>query len=279
MLSTMAITVKNSQLYGLAFDTSVTTGSPAPLATVLIKSTMPIKSNQPIKDLDKAIKNVDKGLAFVELLSPYHPLETRFTLESQTALAFQAMAASATKDGIKLAICSAYRPFERQLAIWNAKASGKRAVLDINGQVVDIAKLSEDALIDLILLWSALPGASRHHWGTDLDVFDAGQIAVNCLRLVEAEYRDDGPCTQLHRWLLANAKDFGFYFPFQHGQSAVSAEPWHISYFPVSQTLLPHFEVQALAYIIGHSDMLLKDAVLARLPELVAEYVYRIAKP
>ncbi|MFB2681003.1 M15 family metallopeptidase [Shewanella mangrovisoli] len=218
-------------------------------------------------------------LQLVELLSPYHPNETRFMLEAQTALAFKAMVDSAAKDGIKLAICSAYRPFDRQLAIWNAKASGKRAVLDINEQPVDISPLNDDELVDLILLWSALPGASRHHWGTDIDVFDAKQIEVKSLRLVEAEYIDGGPCAHLHQWLLQHAKTFGFYFPFQRGKSAVSAEPWHISYFPVSQTLLPQFEVQALAQVIQHSDMLLKEAVLARLPVLVAEYVHRIAKP
>ncbi|AAN55503.1 M15 family metallopeptidase [Shewanella oneidensis MR-1] len=252
----MAITAKNAQLYGLDLELGLETGLAA--------------------DVDNDSMS---GLVLVELLSPYHQLETRFKLESQTALAFQAMADSAAKDGIKLAICSAYRPFDRQLAIWNAKASGKRVVLDINEQPVDITPLSESELVDLILLWSALPGASRHHWGTDIDVFDAEKIEVKSLRLVEAEYRDGGPCAQLHQWLVANAKDFGFYFPFQRGQSAVSAEPWHISYFPVSQILLPQFEVQALTQIIAHSDMLLKDAVLARLPELVAEYVHRIAQP
>lgn len=252
----MAITAKNAQLYGLDLELGLETGLAA--------------------DVDNDSMS---GLVLVELLSPYHQLETRFKLESQTALAFQAMADSAAKDGIKLAICSAYRPFDRQLAIWNAKASGKRVVLDINEQPVDITPLSESELVDLILLWSALPGASRHHWGTDIDVFDAEKIEVKSLRLVEAEYRDGGPCAQLHQWLVANAKDFGFYFPFQRGQSAVSAEPWHIIYFPVSQILLPQFEVQALTQIIAHSDMLLKDAVLARLPELVAEYVHRIAQP
>lgn len=223
MLNTMAITAKNAQLYGLDLELGLETGLAA--------------------DVDNDSMS---GLVLVELLSPYHQLETRFKLESQTALAFQAMADSAAKDGIKLAICSAYRPFDRQLAIWNAKASGKRVVLDINEQPVDITPLSESELVDLILLWSALPGASRHHWGTDIDVFDAEKIEVKSLRLVEAEYRDGGPCAQLHQWLVANAKDFGFYFPFQRGQSAVSAEPWHISYFPVSQILLPQFEVQAL---------------------------------
>lgn len=252
----MAITAKNTQLYGLDLELGLETGLAADVATDSMS-----------------------GLVLVELLSPYHQLETRFKLESQTALAFKAMADCAAKDGIKLAICSAYRPFDRQLAIWNAKASGKRAVLDINEQPVDISPLSDDELVDLILLWSALPGASRHHWGTDIDVFDAEQIEAKSLRLVEAEYRDGGPCARLHQWLVANAKDFGFYFPFQRGQSAVSAEPWHISYFPVSQALLPQFEVNTLAQIIAHSDMLLKDAVIRRLPELVAEYVHRIAQP
>lgn len=215
----------------------------------------------------------------VEVLSPYHSQTTVFLLEPHTAIAFKAMAEKAAEDGIQLAICSAYRPFDRQLAIWNAKASGKRAVLDANEQAVDIEGLTDDELVDLILLWSALPGASRHHWGTDIDVFDAKQIEVKSLRLVEAEYTDGGPCAKLYQWLLNHAQEFGFYFPFQRGKSAVSAEPWHISYFPVSQTLLPQFEVQALTQVIQQSDMLLKGAVLARLPELVAEYVHRIAKP
>lgn len=217
--------------------------------------------------------------ALVEIISPYHRQETRFKLEAKTALAFEAMAAKAALEGIHLAICSAYRPFDRQLAIWNAKASGKRVVLDAYEQPIDIEGLSDDQLIDLILLWSALPGASRHHWGTDIDVFDANQIDVKALRLIEAEYIEGGPCAKLHTWLKENARDFGFYFPFQRGQSAVSAEPWHISYFPVSQLLLPQFDTNELAILLKNSEMLLKDAVLNRLNTLVDEYVRRIATP
>lgn len=217
--------------------------------------------------------------ALVEVLSPNAGQATVFLLEPHTAIAFGAMAEKAAKDGIQLAICSAYRPFDRQLAIWNAKASGKRAVLDENEQAVDIEGLTDDELIDLILLWSALPGASRHHWGTDIDVFDAKQVAISDLRLVEAEYSHQGPCAKLHHWLVTHAEEFGFYFPFQRGKSGVSPEPWHISYFPVSQTLLPQFDHLALANLIENSDMLLKGAVLARLDTLVDKYVRQIATP
>lgn len=222
------------------------------------------------------------GLAphtLVEVLSPHHSQATVFLLEPHTAIAFKAMTDKAAEDDIQLAICSAYRPFDRQLAIWNAKASGKHAVLDSNEQAVDIKGITDDELVDLILLWSALPGASRHHWGTDIDVFDAKQVAAGDLRLVEAEYSHQGPCARLHRWLVIHAEEFGFYFPFQLGKSAVSPEPWHISYFPVSQTLLPQFNPLALAKLIENSDMLLKRAVLARLDTLVEKYVRRIATP
>jgi len=226
VLNTTPRLANTAQLYGIecGIENSVASGLEMGLNTGL--------------SADFTQESTDR-LKLVELLSPYHPSETHFRLEAQTALAFKAMADCAAKNGIKLAICSAYRPFDRQLAIWNAKASGKR----------------------------------------DIDVFDAEQIEAKSLRLVEAEYRDGGPCAQLHQWLVANAKNFGFYFPFQRGKSAVSAEPWHISYFPVSQALLPQFEVQTLAQIIAHSDILLKDTVIRRLPELVAEYVHRIAQP
>ncbi|MGL5359412.1 MAG: hypothetical protein ACRDBI_06820, partial [Shewanella sp.] len=114
---------------------------------------------------------------------------------------------------------------------------------------------------------------------------------------------------KLHTWLLAHSEDFGFYFPFQaepfqaepfqteplqtellptqplkteHGLtplSGVRPEPWHISYFLVSQTLLPQFDKQQLATLIANSDMLLKEAVLARLDSLVEAYVQRVAAP
>ncbi|MGL4447965.1 MAG: M15 family metallopeptidase [Shewanella sp.] len=218
-------------------------------------------------------------LKLVTYLSPHHPQASPFLLEPHTAKAFDAMAAKAAEDDIQLAICSAYRSFERQLAIWNAKASGQRPVLDANQQPVAIDGLADDALIDLILLWSALPGASRHHWGTDVDVFDAKRIAPNALRLVDAEYQAPGPCAKLHAWLSVHSEDFGFYFPFQAHLSGVRPEPWHISYFPVSRTLLPQFDRHQLATLIANSNMLLKEAVLARLDSLVDEFVLRVATP
>ncbi|HCD15740.1 M15 family metallopeptidase [Shewanella sp.] len=199
-------------------------------------------------------------------------------LEAETAKAFLKMQAAAEQDGIALAICSGYRSFERQLAIWNAKASGKRPLLDKNSLPVgDVGALSDDELVALILLWSALPGASRHHWGTDLDLFDSGQISKHELKLVNAEYEPQGPCYKLDLWLDERAPDFGFYRPFQAGLSGVSPERWHLSFLPKAKGFLEKFDSDRLRQILDHSDLALKQSLLRRLPELVETYVRRVA--
>ncbi|MCE9778344.1 M15 family metallopeptidase [Shewanella algae] len=199
-------------------------------------------------------------------------------LEAETAKAFLEMQAAAEQDGIALAICSGYRSFERQLAIWNAKASGKRPLLDKDSLPVgDIGALSDDELVALILLWSALPGASRHHWGTDLDLFDSAQISKHELKLVNAEYEPQGPCYKLDLWLDERAPDFGFYRPFQAGLSGVSPERWHLSFLPKAKGFLEQFDSDRLRQILDHSEVTLKQGLLRRLPELVETYVRRVA--
>ena len=211
-------------------------------------------------------------------LSSAHLVEyCGFLLESETAVAFEKMRTSAAKDGINLAICSAFRDFDRQQVIWNAKASGKRVLLDSDSKPVDVDKKSPEQIIALILLWSALPGTSRHHWGTDIDVFDSNSISKANLQLIPQEYTSNGPCHQLYTWLVNNAEQFGFYFPFQQGLSGVSAEPWHLSYFPVSKGFIDSFDSQILRKILQDSSVLHKESLLTNLESLVQEYVFRVA--
>jgi LAS superfamily LD-carboxypeptidase LdcB len=86
---------------------------------------------------------------------------------------FRSLTQEASAAGFDIRIFSGFRSFEHQLSIWNRKVSGKLPVLDSNAVPLDVEALSERELVLAILRWSALPGASRHHWGTDLDVYDA----------------------------------------------------------------------------------------------------------
>ncbi|MGX9460224.1 M15 family metallopeptidase [Shewanella sp. A14] len=200
-----------------------------------------------------------------------------FLLEQQTAIALTRMQQQAAKEGIDLQLCSAYRPFERQVHIWNSKAKGERVLLDNRSQPVDSAALTEQQLIDTILIWSALPGASRHHWGTDIDVFDARQINKQSLQLITTEYESNGPCFALYQWLSTHARQFGFYFPYQPQQSGVSPEPWHLSYYPVADLYLKNFNINELAKVLSSVEISLQLPLLERLTELVNRYVFFVA--
>lgn len=198
-------------------------------------------------------------------------------LEADTLAAFARMQLAAKRDGIHLNACSTFRDFNAQQGIWDKKAQGLRPILDSHNQPVNIQNKSDDELIDLILLWSALPGTSRHHWGTDLDVFDSRAIHQDKLQLIDSEYHQHGPCHQLYLWLQQYATKYGFYFPYQAGLSGVSPEPWHLSYYPVSSKLLEQFDLSQLIQIINQSHIHLKQALIPRLEQLVQEYVFRVA--
>ncbi|MBC7428790.1 MAG: D-alanyl-D-alanine carboxypeptidase family protein [Bacteriovorax sp.] len=60
-------------------------------------------------------------------------------------------------------IASAFRGFDAQLSIWNAKAKGLRTLFDDQGNALDYKTLSSVEIVYAILRWSALPGASRQH--------------------------------------------------------------------------------------------------------------------
>ncbi len=201
----------------------------------------------------------------------------QFLLTARTLTAFNKMQQHALSDGIDVQICSAYRNFERQMAIWNGKALGKRTLLDINNQPIDHSRLTDEQLVDAILCWSALPGASRHHWGTDIDVFDGNNISKADLKLISDEYVDNGPCAQLASWLNQHAKEHGFYLPYQANKSGVSPEPWHLSYFPESSQFLSQYQPDSLRQLLSQAEITLQSALLKKLDTLVDHYVFFVA--
>ena len=152
---------------------------------------------------------------------------------------FSALQKAAKNAGFNLQIASAFRSFERQRSIWNNKYSGKSAVLDNHEQCLNLLQLTELEKLFAILRWSALPGASRHHWGTDFDIFDPDLLpAGQKLQLTASEYAPGGYFHPLNQWLTEHMGEFGFYRPYQTFLGGVAVEPWHISYAPIAQAAL-----------------------------------------
>jgi len=142
--------------------------------------------------------------------------------------AFRRMYEAARADGLRLAILSATRNFEAQKSIWEAKWTGARKVQ--GGE--NLAETTPDpaARALKILQYSSMPGTSRHHWGTDID-----------LNSLNNDFFKAGEGATIYAWLTAHAAGYGFCQPYTekgaerpHGYNE---ERWHWSYMPVSRQL------------------------------------------
>jgi LAS superfamily LD-carboxypeptidase LdcB len=201
-------------------------------------------------------------------------------LHPRVAEALRSMREEARAAGIDLYVASAFRDFNRQLAIWSAKFNGQRPLLDPRGVEMVHADLDENALIDAILIWSALPGASRHHWGSELDIVDAAALGPGeRARMIAQEYQPGGRFERLAGWLDSNIGRFGFFRPYATWQGGVRPEPWHLSYAPVSVPALQVLSLDVLREAVGEADMPGKHTVLARLPQLYERYVLAVNQP
>ena len=191
---------------------------------------------------------------------------------------FLALKAAAAQAGIDLAIASAFRDFGAQLRIWNMKYRGERPLYDAAGNVRDHAGLDPDELVAAILCWSALPGASRHHWGTDIDVIDRAALPEDYrYRLVPEEYAAGGVFERLDDWLAGNIARFDFFRPYAGYRGGVHPEPWHLSFAPVSIEALDLLTPELIAATLRDSEFLGKETVLPRLADIHRTYVANVA--
>jgi hypothetical protein len=78
-----------------------------------------------------------------------------------------------------------------------------------------------------------MPGFSRHHWGTEIDVIDA----------TRSRWTGSGDLMPVIPFLQSEAPRFGFFHPYSAGafpsatQHHYQDEPWHISYWPLANVI------------------------------------------
>ncbi len=198
-------------------------------------------------------------------------------LEKNTLQAYQSLKQHAREDGIVIAIASSYRDFDRQKSIWDNKASGRSVLLDSDTRVLDYAALSTQQLVESIMRWSALPGASRHHWGTDFDIYDSSALPEGYrLQLIPQEYASDGIFANLTQWLekqwqAGNHRDF--FRPYHHDLGGVAPEPWHLSYAPVSVLCETTLSINALGELLRQRPIVHGDYCLQHLTALFERFI------
>ena len=144
-------------------------------------------------------------------------------LRTETLNAFLNMAQIAEKDGVELKIASATRNFEYQKNLWDNKW--------------DALPVSMDGLtkFENILEYSAVPGTSRHHWGTEIDINNANP-----------QYFDTEEGEEVYDWMQKNAASYGFCQTYTAKGSdrpnGYNEEKWHWSYTPLSKNFTEEYK-------------------------------------
>ncbi|MFQ1017676.1 M15 family metallopeptidase [Gilliamella sp. BG7] len=158
---------------------------------------------------------------------------------------------------IPFIIVSATRNYTYQNGIWQRKWD------TLSTKINDPEKIAEE-----ILKFSSMPGTSRHHWGTDIDITSVSSTY----------FKDDKKGIILYKWLQKNLSKYGFCQAFNEGRKGgYQPEEWHWSYKPIAsqyidqyKTILksePEVIIKALSFI-GHDKISLES--------LVKEYVLTV---
>jgi LAS superfamily LD-carboxypeptidase LdcB len=198
-------------------------------------------------------------LAIVPAPNDYEP-----RLLHAAAAAFEAMRDAGLRDGVDLLVVSGFRSVERQTVIWSRKFLA--ALTDGLDHKEALARVFE---------WTAAPGWSRHHWGTDFDLIPA-ELAGDP-RLESADWDEGGVAHGAHLWLAQHARDYGFARPYDVDHGGVKPEPWHWSYVPMALPRLLESDRVHWRPWFERRPFLGSEVIAADLPRLYARYVHGIA--
>lgn len=149
-------------------------------------------------------------------------------LRKDTYAAFLQMHAAAKSQNINLIIRSATRNFNYQKGIWERKWNGDTK-LENGRDASEVYPVPKSRAL-AILRYSSMPGTSRHHWGTDID-----------LNSFDNDWFAEGEGLILYNWLVEFGPAFGFCQPYTAKGNArpngYEEEKWHWSYMPISTQL------------------------------------------
>ncbi len=171
---------------------------------------------------------------------------SKFKMQQDAHKSFFKMKSEAAKENINIEIVSAFRSFERQKQIFENKYN----------QFISEGITHIDT-INKIIEYTSIPGTSRHHWGTDIDIIDANYTRPESI-LEEEHFYGNGPYCKLREWMNENANLFGFYEVYTDipTRKGFKYEPWHYSYAPVSISMIRAFKKLNLKKIFQEENIL-----------------------
>ncbi|SRR5574344_958149 len=162
--------------------------------------------------------------------------------------AYLKMYDAAKKENISLGIVSAFRSFDTQKWLWEKKLSSTTITEN------DIKKA---------LQYSSMPGISRHHWGTEIDLCS----------LNPQWYINNSEGIKTYKWLKEHANEYGFYQAYSANRNdGFYEEKWHWSYKKIAVSYLNEYKKKiSTKHISGFKG----DSYCASL-NVIERYVFSI---
>ena len=188
------------------------------------------------------------NLPYNELIGKGNPelFGDHYKLRKDAHLAFIKMKTEALKEGVNIQVVSSYRDFNHQNRIWTRKYN-----------TFTKQGLSPQKAIEKIIEYSTIPGTSRHHWGTDLDIIDGNTKQPKNV-LNEEHFHGNGPFCKLKEWMDVHANSFGFHLVYTNNanRKGFKYEPWHYSYKPLSKPYLKAYQKLNLIEILKQEKLI-----------------------
>jgi LAS superfamily LD-carboxypeptidase LdcB len=198
-------------------------------------------------------------------------LSEHLQLNSLVQKDFMALKSKLEFEGIDLRPVSSFRSYQSQVEIWNDKVYGKRVLNNIQGEPINIGSATTDQILDALLAWSAVPGSSRHHWGSEIDVYDHTHFTNQRLQLIPSEYENiDGPCHKLYQNIKKMKSPFTTVF---NGTGKIQKEPWHISHVQTSKLFSQHYTFEVFERNLSLSNFELIEEVKLKSSYIYAHYI------
>ena len=162
---------------------------------------------------------------------PKHATTRNLYLQKETCDMFLKMKSAAEKDSVFFKINSGARNFNVQKYIWEKRWDGKKRLRD-GSSAKKIKNLKERSL--KLLLYTAMPGTSRHHWGTEIDLY---HVNGN-------KYYENGKGLKEYKWLIKHK--YGFHQVYSNKEkdhrTGYQEEKWHWSYMPIASLYLKKYQ-------------------------------------
>ena len=160
--------------------------------------------------------------------------------------AFLEMKKAAYSDGIDIKIVSSYRNYYRQEAIWERKYM----------RYTEDDSMDPLKAIDKIIEYSTIPGTSRHHWGTDIDIID-GYRKTDGDVLVPEKFEAGGPFEDFKKWMDENSNKFDYYLVYTNEpkRRGFKYEPWHYSFAPISIPMLTAYRRLNILLLLRQEEL------------------------